>query len=256
MGINNLLYQYQNTNEFVCSDGRMSVNGICKPLEPEPKKQNNQELINQIVTANKNDKNFAKDLLTTDKYRDGFGITSEGNYVNKFSGGDPGSVTGKDYSKDVKSTFEWDFDKVGNKIANFGTTVKGNINAYDDYIEENFGIPKAVNYGTRAVSVGMGISSYGAVGALVPFAIPFMAGGALNNKQKKENERITQATMKDPQGGDNTVDMATYGIPTAGQPGFNIHNDAGDNNNNQSNNVGGGTFGDSVNDNSSFSDYS
>ena len=28
--MNNLLYNYQNTNEFVCSDGRMSVNGICK----------------------------------------------------------------------------------------------------------------------------------------------------------------------------------------------------------------------------------
>ena len=27
--INDLLYNYQNTNEFVCSDGRMSVNGIC-----------------------------------------------------------------------------------------------------------------------------------------------------------------------------------------------------------------------------------
>jgi len=35
--------------------------------------------------------------------------------------------------------------------------------------------------------------------------------------------------------------MATYGIPTAGQTGFNIHNDAydqGNNNNNQS--TGGG----------------
>ena len=62
--------------------------------------------------------------------------------------------------------------------------------------------------------------------------------------------------MNDTQGSNNTIDMATYGIPTAGQTGFNIHNDAGDNNNNQSNNVGGGTFGDSVNDNSSFSDYS
>mgnify|MGYP003655052467 CR=1 FL=1 len=212
MGINNLLYQYQNTNEFVCSDGRMSVNGICKPLEPEPKKQNNQELINQIVTANKNDKNFAKDLLTTDKYRDGFGITSEGNYVNKFSGGDPGSVTGKDYSKDVKSTFEWDFDKVGNKIANFGTTVKDNIDAYTDYVENNFGIPSNVQNVARVGAVVKGVSTYGMAGALVPFAIPFVAGAALNNQAVKEQEAaINREETRDLQG---RIDKGEFGSNT------------------------------------------
>ena len=185
--------------EYVCADGRMSVNGICS-------------------------------------------VVNQGN----------DNIT-KDYSKDVKSNFQWDFDKVGNKVANFGDTVKGNINAYDDYVENEFGISKSVTMGARAVGVGMGVGAYGAVGALVPFAIPFMAGGALNNKQKKENEKITQATMKDNQGDISTIDMATYGMPTYGDVGFNIHNDAGDNNNN---NAGGGTFGDSVNDNNSFSDYS
>ena len=212
MGINNLLYQYQNSNEFVCSDGRMSVNGICKPLEPEPKKQNNQELINQIVTANKNDKNFAKDLLTTDKYRDGFGITSEGNYVNQFSGGDPGNITGKDYSKDVKSTFEWDFDKVGNKIANFGTTVKDNINAYDDYVENNFGIPSNVQNVARVGAVVKGVSTYGMAGALVPFAIPFVAGAALNNQAVKEQEAaINREETRDLQ---DRIDKGEFGSNT------------------------------------------
>ena len=212
MGINNLLYQYQNSNEFVCSDGRMSVNGICKPLEPEPKKQNNQELINQIVTANKNDKNFAKDLLTTDKYRDGFGITSEGNYVNQFSGGDPGNITGKDYSKDVKSTFEWDFDKVGNKIANFGTTVKDNINAYADYVENNFGIPSNVQNVARVGAVVKGVSTYGMAGALVPFAIPFVAGAALNNQAVKEQEAaINREETRDLQG---RIDKGEFGSNT------------------------------------------
>jgi len=32
--INDLLYNYQETNEFVCSDGRMSVNGICQVEQP------------------------------------------------------------------------------------------------------------------------------------------------------------------------------------------------------------------------------
>jgi len=197
--------------EYVCGDGRMSVNGIC-PASSYPGYQDPNE---NIVTP---------PVINT----------------NQNVGGDGKDNFTKDYSKDVKSTFEWDFDKVGNKIGNFGTTVKDNINAYDNYIEDNLGIPKGVSYGTRAVGVGAGVGAYGAVGALVPFAIPFLAGGALNKKQEKENQRITQATMKDPQGGDNTIDMATYGIPTAGDVGFNIHNDAGDNNNNNNQNTGGG----------------
>ena len=207
MGINNLLYQYQNTNEFVCSDGRMSVNGICQAPQPVVE----QPVIKQPVINNNQGGGDGKDTFT------------------------------KDYSKDVKSNFQWDFDKVGNKIGNFGTTVKDNINAYDKYVEDNLGIDKNVSTGFRAISTGLGIAKYGALGAVAPFAIPFMAGGALNNKQQKENERITQATMKDPQGGDNTIDMATYGIPTAGDVGFNIHNDKYDKGNSGGNNYGGAT---------------
>jgi hypothetical protein len=206
--------------EYVCADGRMSVNGICSILN-----QNNDN--NNIIPTKTFDQKY-------ESIED---------------------IPIKDYSKDVKSNFQWDFDKVGNKIGNFGDTVKGNIGAYDDYVENEFGIPKEISYGARAVGVGVGVSTYGAVGALVPFAIPFLVGGALNKKQKKENERITNITNRDTQGDISTIDMTTYGIPTYGDVGFNIHNDAGDNNN-QSNNVGGGTFGDSVNDNSSFSDYS
>ena len=180
--------------EYVCGDGRMSINGIC-PASSYPGYQKPAEnIVTPLVTNN-----------------------------NQNVGGD-----GKDYSKDVKSTFEWDFDKVGNKVANFGSTVKSNITAYDDYVENEFGISKNVSKGFRAVGVGMGVGAYGAVGALVPFAIPFMAGGALNNKQEKENERITNITNQDTQGDISTVDMATYGMPTYGEVGFNIHNDAGD----------------------------
>jgi hypothetical protein len=121
------------------------------------------------------------------------------------------------------------------KIENFGDTIKGNIDAYDKYVEDNLGISKNVSNVFRAGAVVKGVGAYGLAGALVPFAIPFMAGGALNNKQKKENERITNITNQDTQGSNNTVDMATYGIPTAGQPGFNIHNDKYD---------GGGRSGD------------
>jgi len=181
--------------EYVCGDGRMSVNGMCS-------------------TPNQN--------------------VGDGDRKDNFT---------KDYSKDVKSNFEWDFDKVGNKVQNFGSTIKGNINAYDNYVEENLGIPKGVSYGARAVGVGAGVGAYGLAGALVPFAIPFIAGGALNSKQKKENERITTATMKDSQGSDTTVDMTTYGIPTAGDVGFNIHNDTYDQGNSVTGNSGTGSVG-------------
>ena len=173
--------------EYVCADGRMSVNGICS-------------------VPNQGD--------------------GKGN---------------KDFSKDVKKSFEWDFDKVGNKIEHFGSTIKGNINAYDSYIEDKLGISKNVSHGLRAASVASGVMNYGALGAVAPFLIPFIAGGALNSKQKKENERITKATMKDTQGDINMIDMMTYDIPTYGKKGFNIHSDAGDQGNSGNNNYGGAT---------------
>ena len=309
--------------EYVCLDGRMSVNGIC-PASSYPGYQDPDENIvtPPITNVNQNDggggdnklgggkfsnldlddfKTFDKEVYSIDMSAPGEKVTasfkpekvtgyknlSTGNYqtfegknidhagipvaplaakvlgLDNLSqqkkkgldldyqlGSTKGTLTDffskdktKDFSKDVKSTFEWDFDKVGNKVANFGTTVKGNISAYDDYVEENFGISKNVSNVFRAGAVVQGAATYGIAGALVPFAIPFMAGGALNNKQKKENERITQATMKDPQGGDNTIDMTTYGIPTYGDVGFNIHNDAGDKGNSGGNNYGGATQG-------------
>ena len=202
--------------EYVCGDGRMSVNGICPASSYPGYKKPAENIVTPPITNN----------LTGDQGEDKNFITQK-----------------TDYSKDVKSNFQWDFDKVGNKIANFGSTVKDNVNSYDDYIEENFGISKNVSNVFRAGSVIQGVGAYGAVGALVPFAIPFIAGGALNNKQKAENERITKATMNDTQGSNNTVDMATYGIPTAGNVGFNIHNDAYDNSGNSGNSGTGSVSG-------------
>jgi len=178
MGINNLLYQYQNSNEFVCSDGRMSVNGICQAPQPVVE----QPVIKQPVINNNQGNGDSRDTFT------------------------------KDYSKDVKSTFEWDFDKVGNKIANFGTTVKDNINAYDDYVENNFGIPSNVQNVARVGAVVKGVSTYGMAGALVPFAIPFVAGAALNNQAVKEQEAaINREETRDLQG---RIDKGEFGSNT------------------------------------------
>ena len=201
--------------EYVCLDGRMSVNGIC-PASSYPGYQDptKNTVTTPVIDTNQN-----------------------------VSGGDGNNNITKDFSKDVKSNFQWDFDKVGNKIENFGSTIKSNIDAYDDYVENNLGISKGVSNTLRAGSVIQGVGAYGMAGALVPFAIPFMAGGALNAKQKKENERITNITNQDTQGSNNTIDMATYGIPTAGQPGFNIHNDSYDQENSGGNDYGSASAG-------------
>ena len=178
MGINNLLYQYQNSNEFVCSDGRMSVNGICQAPQPVVE----QPVIKQPVINNNQGNGDSRDTFT------------------------------KDYSKDVKSTFEWDFDKVGNKIQNFGTTVKDNINAYDKYVEDNLGISKNVSTGFRTISTGLGIAKYGALGAVAPFVIPFVVGGALNNQAVKEQEAaINREETRDLQG---RIDKGEFGSNT------------------------------------------
>ena len=266
--------------EYVCADGRMSVNGICPvsnqgdgklrggrfgDLDLDDFKTFDKEVysIDMSAPGEKITASFKPEKVTGYKNVDtGNYQTFKGKNVNHLGipiepmaakvlgidelsqqkkkeldldyklGSTKGTFTDffnkdktKDYSKDVKSTFEWDFDKVGNKIQSFGTTVKDNINAYDKYLEDNLGISKNVSNVFRAGAVVKGVGAYGLAGALVPFAIPFMAGGALNNKQQKENERITNITNQDTQGSNNTVDMATYGIPTAGQPGFNIHND-------------------------------
>ena len=163
--------------EYVCADGRMSVNGICS-----------------VVNQNNDNNNIIPTKTFDQKYESIEDIPT------------------KDYSKDVKSTFEWDFDKVGNKIQNFGTTVKDNINAYDKYVEDNLGISKNVSTGFRTISTGLGIAKYGALGAVAPFVIPFVVGGALNNQAVKEQEAaINREETRDLQG---RIDKGDFGSNT------------------------------------------
>jgi len=147
--------------EYVCGDGRMSVNGICPASSYPGYQKPAEDIVTPPITNN----------LTGDQGED------KNFFIQK-----------TDYSKKVKSNFQWDFDKVGNKIENFGTTIKGNIAAYDDYIEETFGIPKGISTGGRVIGAGMGLSTYGAAGAALPFIIPFIVGGAFNNSEKKREE--------------------------------------------------------------------
>lgn len=227
--------------EYVCLDGRMSVNGIC-PADSYPGYEDPTEdtVTTPVINTKDNDNDnyiiptkrstynatledeFAvdKENITTPAYRirdqlkrdfleggllkdakksaieskDAF-LKDLGSLKKNVIGSDVNKS--KDFSKDVKSTFQWDFDKAGNKVENFGTTIKNNISEYDNYIENKLGISKNFSKTARTIGVGVGVAKYGAVGALFPFAIPFMAGAALNAEKRKEQYKINQNKMRD-----------------------------------------------------------
>ena len=123
--------------EFICPNGRMSVNGVCPIFE-----------------------------------------------------GDDGQI--KDFNKPKeKSFFKFDFEKpTENAFEKADNIISKNIGAFNSFIEEKLGIPSNVQ---NVFRIGTTI----ATGSLMPFAIPFLGGMALNNA---ENTRIQNITMQDPQG--------------------------------------------------------
>ena len=167
--------------EFVCADGRMSVNGVCYISKTPDQGNDNNTILPPPPTS--------------------------------------------------KNNFEWNFDKVGDKVGNFNDTLTENLTSFNSYVSEKLGVENIA----KNAAIGL---------ALGPYAIPLTIGKSMFDQY--QNNNITNKTMKDTQGDVVTYDMMTYNNP-----------DITTNNiNNQSNNAGGGTFGDSVNDNNSFSDYS
>ena len=215
MGMNNLLYNYQNNNEFVCSDGRMSVNGICKTPE---------QAIQPITASPVQDNNGSDDNIKTST-----AITG-GKNLNDY-----------DFSKTVKSTFEWDFDKPNNKVENFTNTVKDNITAYDKYVADKLGISsKAIGINRNIASASTLFSGGGLKAAAGPYGWAFAVGGLMKGKEKPEPEVIdTMSFQKTP--------PVTYTDNSNSGPGETTE----------------GTFGSSVNEatgsrgsGTGFSDYS
>jgi len=161
MGINNLLGA---GTEFVCSDGRMSVNGICKTPEQAI------QPVQPITASPVQDSNGSDDNIKTST-----AITG-GKNLNDY-----------DFSKTVKSTFEWDFDKVGNKIQDFGNTVKDNITAYDKYVGEKFGISSKSITANRAVASAVTIGQGGGLkAALGPWGLALGIGQMIKGKEKEK----------------------------------------------------------------------
>tara|TARA_Y100000593_G_scaffold68045_1_gene125056 strand:+ start:504 stop:1229 length:726 start_codon:yes stop_codon:yes gene_type:complete len=209
--INDLLYNYQETNEFVCSDGRMSVNGIC-PTDQLDSVQASQ-ITEEIIDSSKDNKDNEylkkiKEDAESKKQREKILTSLEGE---------------SDYFPDLgKEKFQWDFDKE-NKIDSYKNTINNNINAYNNWIETNVGISADVQTGLRVGGSAVALAGgSGVLAVIAPWAIPVLAGGAIN---RAERERIEKITDQDKQGDIQTVDMMTYNIPGANDPGFNIHYD-------------------------------
>ena len=196
--INDLLYNYQEGNEFVCSDGRMSVNGICQVDQPESVDAFN--LTKEIIETSKDGrdnwektKDWEEKVKREKVLKD---LEGESDYFPEL---------GKE-----KNKFEWNFDKE-NKIDNYKNTVNNNISAYNNWIETNIGISTGVqNVARVGGTVAALAGGSGAAAALAPWAIPFFIGGAINRAERDERERIQNITDQDQQGDIQTVDMLTY----------------------------------------------
>jgi len=212
--INDLLYNYQEGNEFVCSDGRMSVNGICQVEQLDSVDASN--ITKEIIETSGDGKdNWEKNKEWEEKVK-------RDKILKKLEGtSDYFPELGKE-----KGKFEWNFDKE-NKIDTYKNTVNNNINAYNGWIENNLGIPVGVQ---NAVRVGGSVAAFaggsGVLALAAPWLLPIFAGGAIN---RAERERIENITDQDKQGGNiNVIDMMTYDIPGPGEDGFNPHHDKGD----------------------------
>jgi len=197
--INDLLYNYQESNEFVCSDGRMSVNGICKVDQPDSVDTSN--LTKEIIETSKDDEGDRQKIrdweekVKRDKVLKDLEETSD--YFPELG-------------KEKKGKFEWNFDKE-NKTDGYKNTVNNNISAYNNWVETNIGIPTSVqNVARVGGTVAALTGGSGALAVVAPWAIPFFIGGAINRAERAERERIQNITDQDQQGDIQTVDMLTY----------------------------------------------
>ena len=227
--------------EFVCEDGRMSVNGICvletpgdngqdeiiettKPKHIPPEAitgekipQMNQEiisphLIDQSIVPTSDIKHIPPESITHNK------IPTVDKTLDQVE-----NIIEKTTPK--KNKFDWQFDK-DQKIDNYKNTVNNNITEYNQWVETNLGISSDLQNAVRAGSTMAALSGgTGVLGVAAPWALPILMGGALNNA---ENKRIQDITDQDKQGDIEVIDMMSYNTPQPGDEGFNIHNDAGD----------------------------
>ena len=221
--------------EFICPNGRMSINGACPIFEggdgqirdyqtPKTFDQKYESIEDIPITQSTTPKT---DLFTgvpeTDTSLKSPEIIDTKSLVDQYKSKEISSssidkiidsvnttlspmvdkVTQpvKDtVSKVPKGFFKFDFEKdTESKNDNANNIISKNINYYNNFVEDKLGIPSNVQ---NIFRVGSALTAPSAIGAIVPFAIPFIAGGAL---RKSENNRIQNITNQDTQGTINTV---------------------------------------------------
>ena len=152
-------------NEFVCPNGRMSVNGVCPIFE--------------------GDDGQIKDIKKTSTYD---ALKED-------------EITEKD-----KGIFEFDFEKpTESTFQSAGNIISNNLNAYNNFVENKLGIPSNVQ---NVFRVGSAL----ATSSIVPFVIPFIAGGALKSKATNQQQSaINRESTRDLQ---NRINKGEFGSVT------------------------------------------
>jgi hypothetical protein len=138
--------------EFICPNGRMSINGVCPLFEGDD---------GQI-------KDFNKPKTFDEKY-------SEIEDIEK---------------NKEKGFFEFDFEKpTFSSKKSAKNIIADNLSFYNSFVEDNLGIPSNIQNTVRIGTAGINLmSGSGIIGVVAPFAIPFMAGAALKNQAQKEQQ--------------------------------------------------------------------
>jgi hypothetical protein len=219
--------------EFVCPDGTMSVDGVCRmfmtaeereSLKFSPQKSFDQkyESIEDIpITQGTTPKT---DLFTgvpkTDTSLKSPGIIDTKSFLDQYKSKEISSsridrvidivnttlspmvdsVTQpvKDMVSKVPKGFDFDFEKVKETKQTADNIITANTNYYNDYVENKLGIPTGIQEGLRVASSLYGLAQGGGVAAAAgPFAIPVILGGAIKSA---DNRRIQNITMQDTQG--------------------------------------------------------
>ena len=192
--------------EFICPNGRMSINGACPIFE------GGDGQIRDYQTPKTFDQKY-NEIEDIEKQREKSGF------------------------------FKFDFEKeTPSAKKSAGNIISENIGAYNSFVENNLGIPSSIQNVARVGSAISGFGTYGVVGAIAPFTIPFVAGAALDNRA--EQQAAQQQSFVDAAAAKRNIQQYTSGGGNSGG-------------NNQ------GTFGSSVNEatgargsGTGFSDYS
>ena len=140
--------------EFICPNGRMSINGACPIFE------GGDGQIRDYQTPKTFDQKY-NEIEDIEKQREKSGF------------------------------FKFDFEKeTPSAKKSAGNIISENIGAYNSFVENNLGIPSSIQNVAR-------IGATVVTGSLMPFAIPFVAGAALNMNQKNQQLAQQEAIARD-----------------------------------------------------------